>query len=273
MVDRGTDARVTFMHLPQEVRNRIYSLALAHGQSLHISRHVKNPAANGKSGYKTASRLVVESVLSCRDSHDATMKEVVAVGLLRTTKAVNTEAYAVLLRENHFTFQNSLALQVFVFALGSKVKTLANVVVKTMSRTLANEQICVLSLLDEPKTISVVPAMLENVWDPRSTWTLIKPIVWRMEQPLKVGMSVRPVVSQETQRQRLAAIEFNMSRSQLVFVGKSDIMRFESPVERGNMFKALVQECWQEDAKAVGVRKVREPSPDDEGWSKRLRRV
>ena len=267
MVDRGTDARVTFMYLPPEIRNRVYTLALVHIKPLVISRHQKKTIDKGPRR-KKSSRPRIEHILRCSTStkppiHKVAAREVIAVGLLKTNKTVNHEASAVLLRENFFIFDRPLALQHFCDTLGAKVKSMAHVKVNEMFQPFANEFICVLSRLEEPKSITVRPSTgLVGRWDivasPTHTWEHVKPIVWRMEHPLKPGMSFRPVLSMESQQKRLEAFKFDMSANTLFIQANGAVALVEDKAEREARFKALVVECWRREASATGVRRIRE---------------
>lgn len=267
MVDRGTDARVMFMSLPPEIRNRIYAFAVVHSKPLVVSRHltqVGNQAPCKKKNIRTKTECILRSSTSTDPrTRKVPVKTAIAIDLLKVSKEISREASAVLLRDNVFIFEKPLALQQFCDALGKKVKSLAHVQVNDMSNPFANEHLCVLSSLEQPKTIVIRAATsVTDDWDiaasPSRTWELVKPVVWCMTQPLRVGMSFRPVVPMEIQRERLEAFKFEVPAERSLVTDSKAAESIADQAEREARFKTLVVECWRREASSTGVRKVRE---------------
>lgn len=256
------------MSLPTEIRNEIYGLALTHPQPLSITRHGthRTKVVHRVSGtrFEKAYRLKY-SILTIKHGirSKTPVKDALPVALLATTKAINDEALPVFLNGNHFIFERASALNEFCCALGPKAKTLAHLTVKeAMSSQNAREQLCILSRLEQPKMVFIIPQTQardgQQALCASSTWRMIKPVVWRSERPVKPGMSFRPEESIETQRARLDAFRFQVSKFKAMAMDDGGIEIIQNSLKLAERFTELIVECWRTEASATGVRRKRE---------------
>lgn len=154
---------LTFMDLPEEIRNSFYELLLSHNRPLLLSRYTvkrdsstprkktnRSRGCNGQLDYKFRC-----TTIALDKNRKIPASEAVVVPLLQTSKTINLEVSTVLLKENQFVFERPLILHEFYEALGAKAKWLAKVVVKDISGDLACEKICVLLRLEVPLSITI----------------------------------------------------------------------------------------------------------------------
>ena len=228
-----------FGQLPPEIRNLMYGFALTSPGKIEISRYrVVSPLGAAYYSPKYGPKSKVETWHGKRKSKPAASK-VLAVNLLRASKAVNAEATPVLYGLNCFAFENAHALSTFMPMIGERAALLTDVEFGAFSLA----EVATLNRMASPKAMTI-----EAGSNTASTaWHILKPIFQTRRLYLPDWENFVVELPLELQLRRFEGVKFTVSPN-VTFQVNGQAEKIEDQEERGRRYKELVRRLLVKEA-------------------------